>query len=351
MERSGYRNFLLAGLALALGVGLTFDPGRADEPSYEGKTIRVIVTSSAGGGSDTTARMAARIMPKYLPGNPKSIVQNMPGGGGVIANNYFAHEVKGDGLTMLLGSTSSIETFMRGGSTIKYDPRTYKYIGAVARGGSLLMIRKDARPRLTNKAAKPVVVGDSDGIRSWVALTVWGSEYLGWNLRWIYGYPGGTEISLAVRQGEVEMYGTATVPVIKDLVREGTVDLVCSQDQERRPDFPEVATFTEILGAKRPTGISWEAYMAWAGPPELDKFLSVPASTPDSFVKTLRIAFNKAMKDPEVQKEGDKAFGEGWRAHSGERIETVIKKHLATSKEAKEFLFKMRKKYGLPVAE
>jgi tripartite-type tricarboxylate transporter receptor subunit TctC len=90
---------LFIGLALALSFGLKLDSTRADEPNYEGKTIRVIVGSSAGGGSDTTGRMIARVLPKYLPGNPKSIVQNMPGAGGVIANNYFASEVKGDGLT------------------------------------------------------------------------------------------------------------------------------------------------------------------------------------------------------------------------------------------------------------
>ena len=40
------------------------------------------------------------------------------------------------------------------------------------------MIRNDARDRFTNKAAKPVVVGDTDGIRDWIAMTVWGAEYL-----------------------------------------------------------------------------------------------------------------------------------------------------------------------------
>ena len=213
------------------------------------------------------------------------------------------------------------------------------------------MIRRDARPRLINKAAPPVVVGDTDGIRTWVALTVWGAEYLGWNLRWIYGYPGGTEIALAVRQGEVEMYSTSTVPVIQSLMREGVVDLICIQDEERRSDFPQVPTFTEMLGSKRPNGAPWQAYMGWAGPPELDKFLTAPRSTPDAFVKTIRVAFSKAMKDPEVQKEGDRSFGEGWRSHSGERMEAVIKQHVAIPKEAKDFLLKMRKKYDLPVAE
>jgi tripartite-type tricarboxylate transporter receptor subunit TctC len=351
VEHTQRRIFFLIGLALALCVALKLDCARADEPNYEGKTIRVIVGSSAGGGTDTTGRMIARVLPKYLPGNPKSIVQNMPGAGGVIANNYFASEAKGDGLTLLVSPGSPIDSFMRGGSTIRFDPRTYKYIGGVARGGSLVMIRKDAQSRLTNKAAKPVVVGDTDGIRTWVAVTVWAAEYLGWNLRWIYGYPGGTEIALAVRQGEVEMYSTSTVTVIKDLVRDGVVDLICIQDDERRSDFPQVPTFTEILGSKRPTGVSWQAYMGWAGPAELDKFLTAPEGTPEPFVKTLRTAFGRAMKDPEVQKEGDKAFGEGWRSHPGERLETVIKQHVAIPKEAKEFLLKMRKKYGLPVAE
>ena len=213
------------------------------------------------------------------------------------------------------------------------------------------MVRKDAGRRLADKSAKPVVVGDTDGIRTWVALTVWGAEYLGWNLRWIYGYPEGTEIALAVRQGEVEMYSTSTITVVKDLVRDGVVNLLCVQDEERRADFPQVPTFTEVLGAKRPAGVSWQAYLAWAGPPELDKFVTVPANTPDPYVKVLRAAFGNAMKDPDLKKDGDKSFGEGWRSYPGARMETVITEHVAIPKEAKDFMLKMRQKYSLPVGK
>ena len=162
----------------------------ADQPFYEGKTLRFLIASGPGGGTDTAGRLVARYLPKYLPGNPKVIIQNMGGGGGTIANNYFASEVKPDGLTIMQDSSSSVASFVRGGPSIKYDPRKFKVIGGVARPGSLLVIRNDARARFTNKSAKPVVVGDTDGIRNWIAMTVWGAEYLGWNLRWIYGYPG-----------------------------------------------------------------------------------------------------------------------------------------------------------------
>jgi tripartite-type tricarboxylate transporter receptor subunit TctC len=97
--------------------------------------------------------------------------------------------------------------------------------------------------------------------------------------------------------------------------------------------------------------VAWQAYQGWAGAPELDKFLVAPEGTPDDLVKILRDAFNKVMKDPDVDKEGDKFFGDGWRPYSGERIESVIHEHIAIPKDAKQFITKMRQKYGLPTGE
>ncbi len=88
----------------------------AQTPFYEGKTLRVLIASGPGGGTDTAGRLVARYLPKYLPGNPKIIIQNMGGGGGTIANNYFASEVKPDGLTIMQDSSSSVASFVRGGA-------------------------------------------------------------------------------------------------------------------------------------------------------------------------------------------------------------------------------------------
>jgi tripartite-type tricarboxylate transporter receptor subunit TctC len=323
----------------------------AEAPYYEGKTLKILVSSGTGGGTDTAARLVSRFIGKYLPGNPRVLVQNMPGGGGTIANNYFFSEVKPDGLTIMQDSSSGIGNFVRGGSTIKYDPRKNRMIGGVARSGTLLMIRNDARERLTNRSAKPVVVGDSDGIRSWVAMTVWAAEYLGWNLRWIYGYPGSRELQLAIRQGEIDVWGTANVKLVKDLQREGLVQILFAEDERRREDFPGVPSFIETLGAKKPTGLAWQAFVGWAGSPELDKFLVAPAATPEHLVKSLREAFAKVMKDPEVDKEGDKFFGDGWKPIAPERVEDLIREETSVSKEAKDFITKLRQKYNLPVGE
>jgi tripartite-type tricarboxylate transporter receptor subunit TctC len=275
----------------------------------------------------------------------------MGGGGGTIANNYFASEVKPDGLTVMQDSSSSVASFARGGPAIKYDPRKFRVIGGVARPGSLLMIRNDARDRLTNRAGKPVVVGDTDGIRNWIAMTVWGTEYLGWNLRWIYGYPGSRELQLAIRQGEIDIWATQNAKLVKDLQREGVVQIIGTEEDQRRADFPDAPPFLELLGSKKPTGLSWQAYQSWAGAPELDKYLVAPEGTPDHLIKLLREAFMQLMKDPEVDKDGDKFFGDGWRAHNAEKIEGVIREHIAIPKEAKDYITKMRQKYNLPVGE
>jgi tripartite-type tricarboxylate transporter receptor subunit TctC len=213
------------------------------------------------------------------------------------------------------------------------------------------MIRNEARARFTNKSANPVVVGDTDGIRNWIAMTVWGAEYLGWNLRWIYGYPGSRELQLAIRQGEIDIWATQNAKLVKDLQREGVVQVLATEEDQRREDFPDAPTFLELLGAKKPTGISWQAYQGWAGASELDKYLVAPEGTPENLVNLLREAFMKVMKDPEVDKEGDKFFGDGWRSVSAEKMESVIRDHVAIPKEAKDYITKMRQKYNLPVGD
>ena len=321
----------------------------AQSDYYAGKTIQIIISSSAGGGTDMAARLVGNIMPKYLPGNPNTVVQNMAGAGGRVANNFFAREAKPSGLTLLQGDTNSLISFTRGGSSVNYDPRKYEAIGAIVRGGSLLVSRKDAQARLHNKSAKPVVVGDIDGITSWVAMTVWGADYLGWNLRCIYGYRGTQETLLALRRGEIDMWGSTNAKLLKDLVREGVVDIITQQDSERRSDFSDVPTFIETLGNKRPSGAAWEAYLAWAGPTSVDKFLVAPAGTPKEIVALLRQGFNNMAKDDQFQAQAATFFGDERRVISGEKTGALIREVTTISPEAQNFLTQIRKKYGLPL--
>ena len=82
---------LLAFLLSAFG----FAEINAQEPSFDGKTVRIVVGFSAGGGFDAYARAIARHLGKYIPGKPSIIVENMPGAGSLIAANFTYNQAAG----------------------------------------------------------------------------------------------------------------------------------------------------------------------------------------------------------------------------------------------------------------
>jgi tripartite-type tricarboxylate transporter receptor subunit TctC len=104
-----------------------------------------------------------------------------------------------------------------------------------------------------------------------------------------------------MRQGEIDLWATSNARLIADMRKEGGIELLYQQDEERRPDFRDVPTFLEFLGNKKPSGVSWEAYQAWANSEDLDKFLMAPPKTPDNIVAALREGFIRMNKDDDFK--------------------------------------------------
>src|SRR3970040_1311249 len=85
-------------LAILFTFGAWVAPAPAQESFFKGKTMRIVVGFSAGGGFDTYSRAIGRHMGKHIPGNPTIIVENMTGAGSLIAANYIYNSAKPDGL-------------------------------------------------------------------------------------------------------------------------------------------------------------------------------------------------------------------------------------------------------------
>src|SRR5262249_5275530 len=79
---------------------LVAKPATAQESYYKGKTVRIIVCASAGGGYDTYSRTIARHIANHIPGTPTLVVDNMPGAGFLISANFMYKIAKSDGLTI-----------------------------------------------------------------------------------------------------------------------------------------------------------------------------------------------------------------------------------------------------------
>lgn len=130
------RMFLLSCAALMLA-GQSFVQAQQESP-YEGKTIKVFVGFTSGGFYDRWSRLLARYVPKYLPGNPEMIVQNMPGAGGLIAANHVYNVAKSDGLTIAMTSYGMYLDQLVGRKEVKYDVRKFHWIGSPEKSEILL---------------------------------------------------------------------------------------------------------------------------------------------------------------------------------------------------------------------
>jgi tripartite-type tricarboxylate transporter receptor subunit TctC len=321
------------------------------QESFKGKTITIVVGFPSGGGVDGEARLLARFLARHIPGNPSLIVRNMPGAGGMVAANWFESLAKADGLTLEYISSSSITQQVFGTEGLKYDLRNWELLGSIVRSTSVALVRPDKLERLTDPSKPKLAVGSRTGDDSWNTMFLWGAEYLQWNLRWILGYGGGGEMRLAFQRGESDLYASANLPGLQELVAGGFHPFVqqgrlgSSGSFQRRPEFPKVPTFEEILDKKRPSGVAWQAYVSWAGADGAGRPLFAPAKTPRDLVQALRDGFARLEHDKEFRAELIRVAGEDAELLAAKDAEAILRQLLTVSPGVQDFVKSLTKKY------
>jgi hypothetical protein len=279
----------------------------------------------------------------------------MPGGGGIVSMNYMANQVKPDGLTITTGSSTQPDPLRFRRKSAKYDPLKFNYIGGISRGSTVMMINKAAKARLLDKSKKPVIMGGVDGTRSSMQVALWGREFLGWNLKWVIGYPGTSEIALALQRGEVDMTSTGNLFLIRDLLAGGKIVALAQSGTLAggklipRAEFPKVPLFPPMMAGKIKDPIAQKAFTYWEGLNALDKWLALPPKTPADMVKTFRAAFVSATKDKEFLARGKKMISADFEAILPDDMTTLIHKVASTPTAAINFTKTLKKKQGLPV--
>src|SRR4030095_2169481 len=110
---------------------------------YEGKTIQFLVASGPGATTDISARLVGRYLGKHIPGNPGIIVQNMSGGGGLVAANYLFNVAKPDGLTIAAIRRANYIEQMVGRPEVRADFRKLNWIGSFNKAPMMVACRSD----------------------------------------------------------------------------------------------------------------------------------------------------------------------------------------------------------------
>jgi tripartite-type tricarboxylate transporter receptor subunit TctC len=325
-----------------------------DDVSFRGKTVRMLVGSTAGGVTDVGARLIARFLGKHLPQTPAVVVQNMPAANGIAAANYFYQQAAPDGLTFLAGSSSQITPdVIRTNTAVRYDPGKFAYIGGVENAGTLLIAGKRAIARLTSRSGEPVIMAQVGGARTAALIAVWGAEYLGWKVRWVTGYQGTPQVLFALTKGEADMMDTAGVNFIEPLLKTGDfapvlqTGVFANGQILPRVSFPDVPLLNELLDGKL-AGSARRAFENWLHTVQIGKYYALPPNTPAHYQAAYRDAFTRMQDDPDFRQQAKTAIDPDYVMMSAQDTRRLIEDLVAAPNEDLEFLNRLRDKYGLP---
>ena len=315
----------------------------------------IVIGFNAGGGTDITGRLIAMHIGKHLPGKPKVVVQNQPGAEGVVSLNYLVNQTKPDGKIIIMGSNIQIEPATYRKSQAQYDPATFQYLGGVGRGGTMLLINNEAESRLYDKSKAPVIMGSIGNMpRSGMAITVWGIEHLGWNAKWVRGYPGTNELMLALDRGEIDMTSTGSMVLLKKALESGKFKILVQSGTledglyKPRSEFPDVQVFPNLMQGKINDPVAKAAFDFWLSSSELDKWVALIGGTPKPIVDMYRKAFLDMSKDPDFIALG-KNNSEDFTPMPAQDIEALVKVLTSTPQGSLDYMGTMLRKQGIDV--
>jgi len=331
----------------------------AQQPFYQGKTLRIVVSSAAGGGSDTTARIIARHLPRYIPGNRAIMVENMPGGGDVVGINYVYNVAKPDGLTLLLSTGAPITQHLNP-PEMKFDILKMHFIGGSSESVAAF-IRNDKTGIKSvsdlTKATGPIVLGGTQvGSIKDISLRV-AMNLLDVKTKYVTGYGGSGPARLAFERGEINFTQESTATITSTGMRwakEGWTSMLyqvgflgAKGNVIKDPiwnkmglDLPTVGEAYKMLYGKEPSGAAWEGAKALVGGYSLTRMIAFSPGVSADRVTELRAAFKSMTLDSAFQEELEKR-GSAGRFLLGDEAQDVAATIINSPKEAVELLRKL----------
>ncbi|MBI4527882.1 MAG: hypothetical protein HY695_29150 [Deltaproteobacteria bacterium] len=283
----------------------------AAAPSYEGKTLRIIVGYSAGGGYDGYARVIGRHLGKHLPGSPTIIVENMTGAGSLVSANYLYKAARPDGLTIGHFNGGLFFNQVMGQPGIEFDARKFAFIGAAVTEDVAFAFTKKSGITSMEKwvAAKtPVKMGGvAPGAYAPDNVIRIVKAALGLPVQLVTGYKGTADIRLAAENGELagSAWGWDSMRATwRKALDTGEAVVVLQGVPKPLPDLPNVPlaiSFAKTEEARQLVEHGIHSGGRFARP------FVLPPGTPKERVQLMQKAFQDTLKDKEFLAETEKS--------------------------------------------
>lgn len=303
-----------------IGLGFLFlllycSPISAQAPYFQGKTIRIVVGYPAGSAHDLWARLIAPQLTKQIPGNPATIVQQMPGAGSMTATNYVYSVAKPDGLTLGINNAALYFAQLLKQQEVQYDWSKFSWVGSTTRTSPLLYMWANTPYKTIHDvrtASLPPKCGATGTGNTGYYLPRVLEETIGTKFQLVTGYQGGADIEIAVERGEVQcraftiqvFYGREPFNTwrSKNLVR-----VLVYGGKKRDPRIPDTPLISELLDYYKSSDLHRRLVTVMLGSGEFGAapMFAAPGTAPE-LIKTLRAGYAKALTSPELVAEAKK---------------------------------------------
>ena len=301
MRAAGRRTYhIVAACALGIALGTAAQAGtQTVEQFYKGKSITLLVGAAPGGINDISARLVARHLGRFIPGNPALVVQNNPGGGGLITANRLYNTAEKDGTVLAKIERAVPQLQLRGDRNASFDPVKFVWLGSIssyADDAYLMLINGNHPVQSVADLRKPgmsVTLGADTSASSNLIFALISRDILGLNVKIVRGYHGAAPMFLAMQRGELDgqMVGLSSARTgQKDLwARKAFRPLMHYGRATRLPQFPDVPTGRELTND--PSAL---ALIEFA---ELPFLMSLPFAAPPGVPPDRAAALRKAFAD------------------------------------------------------
>jgi len=319
---------------------LNLERASAQTPFYQGKTITMVVSSTTGGTYDLWARVMARHIVKYIPGNPSIVVQNMPGAGNIIGANYVYGIAKPDGLT--LGAVNPALYFdqLVGRPEVKFDWAKFNWIGSPEKNDIVSYMRSDAPFKTVEdlrNAKEPPKCGSTGTGSTGHYIPRLLEETLGIKTQIVSGYPGAPDIELAIERGEVYCWSPLLATYFgrepyRRWHKSGYVRVLLQTGAKRDARLKDTPTLNELMQQYKTAEAGRRLAKVILTAATLGRPIGATPGTPADRVKVLRDAYAKAIADPELLAEAAK---QGWEVDptKGEELQSLSKEVITQPRE------------------
>lgn len=310
---------------LGAAVALALLPMAAHAQDSGAKQLRLVIGTDVGGSYDLTGRLMARHLPRFLPGAPSIVPQNMPGAGGIVAANFLYNLAPKDGTTFGVIVPQTLLSQLFGEEQAKFEAEKFHWLGNPLGSAAISAVFHTSPAKTWKEARDATVLMGATGASGPDAFAVrLANATLGTRFKLITGYKGGNDLSLALERGEIHGRGSQTMAGWKatnpDWVATRKIIPLWQMSVKPDPELPGVPMLHDLVeGEENKIIVRIYSAISSLGRP----FLAPPGS-PAEQVALLREAFARSFKDAEFAADAKKVNIE-LGPITGEELQSMMK--------------------------